>query len=94
VNYARIVVRSVPAGSVAPSLESMGFITGDGTLGINNSGPAGYKAVSDIGLNNFSFGDPGTGNAFSQAHSFITSNFTINDAGERSDFHCGLILVP
>jgi hypothetical protein len=31
---------------------------------------------------------------FSQAHGFITSNFTINDAGERSDFHCGLIFVP
>jgi hypothetical protein len=31
---------------------------------------------------------------FSQARGFITSNFTINDAGERSDFHCGLIFVP
>ena len=31
---------------------------------------------------------------FSQARGIITSNFTINDAGERSDFHCGLIFVP
>jgi hypothetical protein len=31
---------------------------------------------------------------FSQARGFITSNFTISDAGERSDFHCGLIFVP
>jgi len=31
---------------------------------------------------------------FNQAHSFITSNFTINDARERSDFHCGLVRVP
>src|SRR5579864_164749 len=59
-SYTRIVVRSVRAGSVAPSLDSMGFITGAGTLGINNSGPTGYKAVPSIGLNNFGFGDPGT----------------------------------
>jgi len=31
---------------------------------------------------------------FSQARGFITSNFTIDDAGQRSDFHCGLIFVP
>jgi hypothetical protein len=31
---------------------------------------------------------------FSQARGLITSNFTISDAGERSDFHCGLIFVP
>jgi hypothetical protein len=31
---------------------------------------------------------------FSQARGIITSNFTISDAGERNDFHCGMIFVP
>lgn len=31
---------------------------------------------------------------FAQAKGFVTSNFTINESGERSDFHCGLIFVP
>jgi hypothetical protein len=31
---------------------------------------------------------------FNGAGGFITSNFTINESGERSDFHCGLIFVP
>jgi len=31
---------------------------------------------------------------FTAATGFITSNFTINESGERSDFHCGLIFVP
>jgi hypothetical protein len=30
---------------------------------------------------------------FSHARGLITSNFTINGAGERSDFQCGLIFV-
>ncbi|HVN80591.1 MAG TPA: carboxypeptidase-like regulatory domain-containing protein [Terriglobia bacterium] len=54
-NYTRIPINVVPE-STAPSLESMGFITGNDTLGINNSGPAGYTGVPYIGLNNFSFG--------------------------------------
>jgi hypothetical protein len=29
---------------------------------------------------------------FAAARGFITSTFTIGDSGERSDFHCGLIL--
>ena len=74
-SYTRIVVRSVPAGITAPSLESMGFVTGAGTLGINNSGPTGYKAVPDIGLNNFSFGDPGTGNGVQNTYQ-IGDNFS------------------
>jgi len=74
-SYTRIVVRSVPAGSTAPSLESMGFITGAGTLGINNSGPTGYKAVPDIGLNNFNFGDPGTSNGIQNTYQ-IGDNFS------------------
>jgi hypothetical protein len=74
-SYTRIVVRSVPAGSTAPSLESMGFITGAGTLGINNSGPTGYSAVPDINLNNFSFGDPGTSNGIQNTYQ-IGDNFS------------------
>jgi len=31
---------------------------------------------------------------FTDAKGFITSNFTIDESGERSDFHCGLIFVP
>jgi len=31
---------------------------------------------------------------FTDAQGFITSNFTIDESGERSDFHCGLIFVP
>jgi len=74
-SYTRIVVRSVPAGSQAPSLASLGFVTGAGTLGINNSGPTGYKAIPDINLNNFGFGDPGTGNAIQNTYQ-IGDNFS------------------
>src|SRR5437879_5592705 len=87
-SYTRLVARSVPAGSVAPSLESMGFITGAGTLGIHNAGPTGYKAVPSIGLNNFGFGDPGTGNgiqntyAIGDAFSKIQGRHTIKLGGE------------
>ena len=31
---------------------------------------------------------------FAAARGFITSTFTINNSGERSDFHCGLIFLP
>jgi hypothetical protein len=31
---------------------------------------------------------------FAAARGFITSTFTINDTGERSDFQCGLIFLP
>jgi hypothetical protein len=31
---------------------------------------------------------------FTDAQGFITSNFTIDQSGERSDFHCGVIFVP
>ncbi len=31
---------------------------------------------------------------FAAARGFITSNFTIDNSGERSDFHCGLIFLP
>jgi hypothetical protein len=37
--------------------------------------------------------DGGAGR-FAAARGFITSNFTLNEAGELSDFHCGLIFVP
>lgn len=37
--------------------------------------------------------DGGAGR-FAAARGFITSNFTINERGELSDFHCGLIFVP
>jgi len=67
-SYTRIVVRSVPAGITAPSLESMGFVTGAGTFGINNAGPDGYSAVPFIGLNNFGFGDPGTTNGIQNTY--------------------------
>ena len=53
----------------------MGFVTGAGTLGINNAGPTGYTAVPDIGLNNFSFGDPGTSNGIQNTYQ-IGDNFS------------------
>jgi hypothetical protein len=31
---------------------------------------------------------------FAAARGFVTSNFTLSEAGELSDFHCGLIFVP
>jgi hypothetical protein len=74
-SYTRIVSRSVPAGIEAPNLADLGFVTGAGTLGINNSGPTGYKALPSIGLNNFSFGDPGTGNAIQNTYQ-IGDNFS------------------
>jgi hypothetical protein len=74
-SYTRIVVRSVPTGNVAPNLADLGFVTGAGALGINNAGPTGYKAVPNIGLNNFSFGDPGTNNAIQNTYQ-IGDNFS------------------
>ena len=53
----------------------MGFITGAGTLGINNSGPTGYSAIPDISLNNFNFGDPGTSNGIQNTYQ-IGDNFS------------------
>jgi hypothetical protein len=47
-----------PKGSFA-SLSSLGFVTGDNTLGINPSGPAGFpQTVPPIYFNNFSIGVP------------------------------------
>jgi len=74
-SYTRIVVRSVPQNGIAPSLASMGFVTGPGTLGINNAGPTGYGSIPDIGLNNFSFGDPGTSNGIQNTYQ-IGDNFS------------------
>jgi hypothetical protein len=74
-SYTRIVVRSLPQGGIAPSLSSMGFVTGAGTLGINNAGPTGYASIPDISLNNFSFGDPGTSNGIQNTYS-IGDNFS------------------
>ena len=31
---------------------------------------------------------------FAAARGFITSHFTLSEAGELSDFHCGLIFLP
>jgi hypothetical protein len=31
---------------------------------------------------------------FSEARGFITTTFTLTDAGERCDYHCGLIFLP
>ena len=64
VSYTRIVTRygPLPADQV-PSLESLGFVTGAGSLGINYSGPSGYQGIPEIGLQNFSFGSSGVGNA-------------------------------
>jgi hypothetical protein len=74
-SYTRIVSRSVPAGDTAPSLEELGFTTGAGTLGINNSGPEGYRAIPQISLNTFRFGDPGTGNAIQNTY-MLANNFS------------------
>src|SRR5207247_1265590 len=43
--YIRIVVRNVPAGSEAPALAALGFVTGAGTFGFSG-GDTGY-AVAD-----------------------------------------------
>jgi len=54
-SFTRLPVQTVPTGT-APTLSSMGFVTGPGTDGINSSGPAGYLGVPSVGLNEFSFG--------------------------------------
>lgn len=60
-SYVGIIRRSLPA-SDAPPVESLGFISGASTLGLNNAGPDGYLAVPAISLSNFSFGSSGTSN--------------------------------
>ncbi len=74
-SYARIVARSIPQPGNVPSLSSLGFVTGAGTLGINNAGPTGYSSVPDIQLNNFGFGDPGTSNGIQNTYS-IGDNYS------------------
>ena len=54
-SFTRLPVQTVPTGT-APSLASMGFVTGIGSGGINQSGPAGYLGVPTVGTNEFSFG--------------------------------------
>ena len=74
-SYTRIVARVATSGAAAPSLSSMGFVTGTGTLGINNGGPPGFMAVPDISLNNFNFGEPGTTNSIQNTYA-VADNFT------------------
>jgi hypothetical protein len=54
-SFTRLPIQTVPTGT-APSLSSMGFVTGIGSNGINQSGPTGYVGVPTIGTNEFSFG--------------------------------------
>ena len=72
-SYTRMVHRSVPATNDVPSLSSMGFVTGAGTLGINYSGPSSYKGVPSISLNNFGFGSPGIDNAVQNTYQISDS---------------------
>ncbi|PYV41497.1 MAG: hypothetical protein DMG09_04585 [Acidobacteria bacterium] len=74
VNYTRIVARSVPEGG-APALGSLGFVTGPGTLGINNSGPTGYQGVPFISLLNFGLGSAGTSNVIQNTYQ-LGDNFS------------------
>ena len=53
--FTRLPVETEPTGT-APTLSSMGFVTGPGTDGINQSGPTGYLGVPGVGLNEFGFG--------------------------------------
>ncbi|SPE30762.1 conserved exported hypothetical protein [Acidobacteriia bacterium SbA2] len=55
-SFTRLPVQTVPTGAAAPSLASMGFVTGAGTDGINQSGPTGYLGVPTISTNEFGFG--------------------------------------
>jgi len=63
-SFMRLPVQTVPTGAAAPSLTSMGFLTGAGTDGINQSGPTGYLGVPGVSLNEFGFGTvaPGIAN--------------------------------
>lgn len=66
-SYVGIIRRSVPASDAQP-VESLGFITGTSTLGLNNAGPDGYLAVPSISLSNFSFGSSGTSNVIQHTY--------------------------
>jgi hypothetical protein len=74
-SYARMANRNMPQATSAPSLASLGFVTGAGTLGINNSGPTGYQSIPSINLDNFSFGDPGLNNTFQNTYT-MGDNFS------------------
>jgi hypothetical protein len=54
-SFTRLPLQTVPTGT-APTLSSMGFVTGAGTDGINSSGPSGFLGVPVVGTNEFSFG--------------------------------------
>ncbi len=79
----------------------------DGTITFGDDGNSNVLRFSTLGDGHFSTSiAPGTmaGSAswkvdggagrFAAARGFITSNFTLNEQGELSDFHCGLIFVP
>ena len=81
-SFTRLPVQTVPTGT-APTLSSMGFVTGPGTDGINSSGPAGFLGVPGVSLNEFSFGTiaPGIANQntfqFQDSLSKITGRHTL-----------------
>ncbi|MGO8788555.1 MAG: TonB-dependent receptor, partial [Terriglobia bacterium] len=54
-SFTRLPIQTIPTGT-APTLSSMGFVTGPGTDGINQSGPTGYLGVPGVSTNEFSFG--------------------------------------
>jgi hypothetical protein len=75
ISYTRIVSRAVPDQSSVPSLSSMGFVSGAGTLGINYAGPSGGASVPTISTNNFKFGTPSINNQSQNTYQ-IGDNFS------------------
>ncbi len=74
VSYTRVAVRSLVA-SEAIKLTDLGFVTGEGTLGINPSGFGDFETVPNINLNNFAFGGGGDSNVFQNTYQ-LGDNFS------------------
>ena len=57
------------------------------------NGYLGPSAVSGLMAGTVSWRVDGGSGQFNSATGFITSTFTLNEAGELNDYHCGLIFL-
>lgn len=60
----------------------------------SKSGQLGPSGVPGVLAGAVSWRVNGGAGRFATASGFITSNFTVTEAGELNEYHCGLVFVP